>query len=108
MQVSAKTSSGLTLITTNDETSFDMASGDAHEWTVLFDAPEAGRHYVNIHVTVETAFGKLSRKSAAIVQVGKGDGVAATASKSTATVQTGSDGKPVIMMQAQETITQDE
>lgn len=107
MTVRASTSAGISLITTNDEESFNMASGDDHEWTLYFDAPEAGRHFVNIHVAVETPFGKLSRKSAAIVQVGKNTG-SAVASKSSGSVQTDAEGKRVIMMEAQEVIIQDE
>ena len=107
LNVSAKTSDGMSLIGTNDKTSFNMASGNAHEWTVSFDAPEAGLHYVNFHVQIETPFGNLSRKSAAVIQVGKGLDVA-TASKSVGPVETNAEGKPVIIMQAQETITQEE
>lgn len=103
MKVKASTSDGLSLITTGNATSFNMASGEAHEWAVHFAAPEAGRHYVNFHVEVQTAFGKLTRKSAAVVQVGK-EGAGATASKSLSAVETNADGEPVIMMQAEETI----
>lgn len=105
--VRASTSDGLTLITTNNETSFDLASGNSHDWTVFFDAPEAGRHYVNFYVRVETPFGALSRKSAAIVQVGKDTGNTASA-KSVAPVETNADGDLIVVMEAQETIIQEE
>ena len=105
MQITATTSNGLELLTTADATSFNMATGDTHEWTVYFDAPVAGKHYVNFHVRVDTAIGPLTRSSAAIVQVGKASDTS-TASKSAAPVETDAGGKPVIVMQAEETIVQ--
>ena len=105
MRITATTSEGLELLTTADATSFNMAAGDTHEWTVYFDAPVAGKHYVNFHVSVDTPIGPLSRSSAAIVQVGKASDTSA-ASKSAAPVETDAGGKPIIMMQAEETIVQ--
>jgi len=105
MQVTVTTSEGLELVTTIDATSFDMASGDKHDWTVYFSAPEAGKHYINFHVKVDTALGPMTRTSAAIIEVGKPD-EAATSSKTTRSIETDANDKPVIIMQAEETVTQ--
>ena len=107
MQVTVSTSPGLELITTIDATEFNMASGDTHEWTLYFSAPEAGKHYINFHVTVDTALGPLSRSSAAIVQVGNVTD-APVASEPEKAPETDSEGKPVIRMQAKEVIIQGE
>lgn len=107
MHVRATPSEGLELITTIDEADFDMTLGDIHDWTVYFSAPEAGKHYINFSVKVDTPLGPQTRSSAAIIQVGK-PGEGTVASKSSVTVETDAEGKPVIMMQAEETILQDD
>lgn len=102
MKVKASTSEGIRLITTIDEAEFDMASDSEHNWTVFFDTEDAGRHYVNLWVGVETPFGQLTRQSAAVIKVGTGD--FAPKNKQFET-EAGPDGKPVIRMEAQETIS---
>lgn len=103
MTVKASTSEGIALITTIDETEFDMANSDEHDWTVFFDTEDAGRHYVNLWVAVETPFGRLTRRSAAVIQVGSGSAGPKNVQLKT---EPGPEGEPVIRMPARETISE--
>lgn len=103
MRVKASTSDGLELFTTIDQADFDMSKGGEHEWTVYFRANDAGRQYVNFHVSVDTPFGPLTRSSSAVIQIGGAAAIKAN-DPSDLSMTTDVDGKPVIMMQAQETI----
>lgn len=101
LKVKASTSEGISLLTTIDETQFDMASGTDHEWTVYFDTEEDGRHYVNFWVSVDTPFGTQTRSSSAIVKVGSG----ISRPKSTSsTIAVDADGTAIVRLPAQETI----
>lgn len=102
LTVKASTSDGLELFTTSDETRFNMSGTDEHNWTVFFDTEEAGRHYITLWVAVDTPFGRLTRSSAAIVQVGP---ESSNKTNTRDNLSIGPDGKPVIRMTAEETIS---
>ncbi len=99
----ATTCEGMSILTTNDATSFDMAGTDTHAWTVYFETGEEGRFYVNILADVETGFDASSRAAAFAVTVGKPAPGGPALSKG---MELGTDesGEAVIMMQAEETI----
>ena len=101
MTVTAAASDGIALFTTIDEATFDMSEGRAHDWTVFVDTEEAGRFYVNLVARVDTPIGTFTRTYAAPVQVGPVDKSNAEAAPS----QKNAAGQSVIMMQAEETIS---
>lgn len=104
--VSVSLSDGLSAITTDDSTRFDMASTDAHEWTIFFSAEASGRQYVNFHVRVETPFGPLTRSSAAIINVGPENGLQGAEKPQSGELIADADGKQMRVFKATETIVE--
>ncbi|MEM9669044.1 MAG: hypothetical protein AAF950_08980 [Pseudomonadota bacterium] len=102
MRVTASTSDGIELFTTEDETTIDLGDSDTHEWTVYFDTEEAGKFYVNLNARVETPIGAFTRSHAVPIVVGSPEQKSDTGRSETVT----QDGDLVIMMDAVETISQ--
>lgn len=106
MLVSVSLSDGLSAITTDDSNRFDMASTNAHDWTIFFSANAPGRQYVNFHVRVETPFGPLTRSSAAIINVGPVYGLQGAAKPQSGELIADTDGKQMRVFKATETIVE--
>jgi len=101
MRVTASASDGLEMLTTIDEATFDLSTGDTHNWIVYFDTETAGKYYINLHARVDTPIGPLMRSYAAPVIVGKPEPKAESAS-----LEQSADGEMVVVMEALETISE--
>lgn len=101
MRLTATAGEGLELVTTIDETIFDVSNTDTHTWEVFFDTESAGKFYINLHARIETPIGPIARSYSAPIIVG----TPAPKTQNTSSLST-TTGERVVTMEAVETIRQ--
>jgi hypothetical protein len=100
LDIEAIATQGLSLSSTS--TSMSLSGATRHVWDVFFTAGnEDGVHYIDIMATVSNA-GEIVASRAYSVPVKVG--ASARAAKSSIDVERDTDGTPVVVMEAEETI----